>query len=106
VFVPTCSLCGKSVRLEECKTDGNGSVVHESCYVGGVCTAPMQKGTATVIRCPYCRVESEFRRLQERVEGWLQCDSCGHNAMPLDPEFRCSCSKCEASRAARFPDSH
>ena len=22
-----------------------------------------------------------------RAEGWLQYESCGHNAMPLDPEF-------------------
>ena len=105
-FVPTCSLCGESVRLEECKTDGDGRAVHESCYTGEVCTLQMPEGAATIIRCPYCRVESEFRTLLERVEGWLQCDSCGHNAMPLDPEFQCTCSKCEASHSPKIPDSY
>jgi Zn finger protein HypA/HybF involved in hydrogenase expression len=37
-----------------------------------------------------------------RVEGWLQCENCGHNAMPLDPEFQCACSKCEARKSHSF----
>lgn len=49
-----------------------------------------------IIRCPYCRIGDEFRPMAIRVEGWLQCDNCGHNAMPLDPEFKCSCSKCDS----------
>jgi hypothetical protein len=55
-----------------------------------------------IIRCPYCRVEDEFRPMVTRIEGWLQCENCGHNAMPLDPEFRCSCSKCDAPQSHTF----
>jgi len=36
------------------------------------------------VRCPYCGVEDEFRLMVARVDGCLQCESCGHNAMPLD----------------------
>ncbi len=36
------------------------------------------------MRCPYCGVEDEFRLMVARVDGCLQCESCGHNAMPLD----------------------
>jgi hypothetical protein len=52
-----------------------------------------------IIRCRYCRVGNEFRPMVTRAEGWLQCESCGHNAMPLDPEFKCVCSKCDASQS-------
>jgi hypothetical protein len=38
---------------------------------------------------------NEFRPLMMRAEGWFQCEGCGHNAMPLDPEFRCTCGNCE-----------
>jgi len=40
-----------------------------------------------------------------RIEGWLQCENCGHNAMPLDPEFRCTCSRCAPLRHLPLPDS-
>jgi hypothetical protein len=53
----------------------------------------------TLPRCPYCRVGNEFRPLVTRAEGWLQCENCGHNAMPLDPEFKCTCSNCAAAQA-------
>jgi hypothetical protein len=33
-----------------------------------------------------------------RIEGWLQCENCSHNAMPLDSEFKCTCSKCDLQR--------
>jgi len=105
VFVVMCSLCGKAVSLEECKTDGDGRSVHERCYLDHICTLQLSNQTAPILRCPYCRVGTEFRTMLERVEGWFQCDGCGHNAMPLDPEFRCACSKCDASQSPRFPDS-
>jgi len=37
-----------------------------------------------------------------RIEGWLRCESCGHNVMPFDPEFRCACSKCDPSQSQTF----
>jgi Zn finger protein HypA/HybF involved in hydrogenase expression len=58
--------------------------------------------SAEPIRCPYCRDGNEFRLLVTRTEGWLQCESCGHNAMPLDPEFKCACSKCDSTDALAF----
>lgn len=63
----------------------------------------MSDRTTPVIRCPYCRVGNEFRQMTTRVEGWLQCENCGHNAMPLDPEFRCTCEKCAGSQSKAFP---
>src|SRR5215470_1499898 len=38
VFGVMCSLCGKAVSLEECKTDRDGRSVHERCYIDHVCT--------------------------------------------------------------------
>ena len=32
-WVPTCVLCGKSVKLETCKTDEYGKCIHEQSYV-------------------------------------------------------------------------
>jgi len=48
-----------------------------------------------MLRCAYCWLWNDFRPMIMRAEGWLQCESCGHNAMPLDPEFRCTCANCE-----------
>lgn len=65
----------------------------------------MSERTVPTIRCPYCTVGHEFRRMGERVEGWFRCDGCGHNAMPLDPDFRCTCANCTTSKSPRLPDS-
>jgi len=97
------ALCDKPLAPEECKTDGHGKAGHAHCYIDQVCTLQMPNQLTPIIRCPYCQVGNEFLTMLERVEGWFQCDICGHNAMPLDPEFRCSCSKCAASRSPRFP---
>ena len=32
----TCWICGKVVKLEECKVDEHGHGVHESCYLAKV----------------------------------------------------------------------
>jgi Zn finger protein HypA/HybF involved in hydrogenase expression len=32
-----------------------------------------------------------------RAEGWLLCENCGHNVMPQDPDFKCTCPKCKQS---------
>jgi Zn finger protein HypA/HybF involved in hydrogenase expression len=57
-----------------------------------------------ITRCPYCRVGREFRAMTEQIEGWFRCESCGHNVMPLDLEFRCACLKCDASQSQVFPE--
>ena len=33
---PICPLCGKAVELKTCKTDSNGTAVHEDCYVAEI----------------------------------------------------------------------
>lgn len=33
---PECHICGKSVPLECAKTDDDGMVVHEECYVSQI----------------------------------------------------------------------
>ena len=48
-----------------------------------------------ILRCAYCRLGNEFSPMIIRAEGWSQCESCGHNAMPLDAEVRCTCGNCE-----------
>lgn len=78
------------------------------CYVVfKICTIVPNRAES-IIRCPYCKVGNEFRPMAARIEGWLQCENCGHNAMPLDPEFKCCCSKCGAlqspRRAIEIPD--
>lgn len=40
--------------------------------------------------------------MAQRIEGWLQCETCGHDAMPLDPDFKCTCAKCTASLSRTF----
>jgi len=57
-----------------------------------------------IARCPYCKAANEFRPMAERIAGWFRCKSCGHNAMPLGPEFKCVCSKCATSRSRAFSD--
>ena len=59
------------------------------------------KLAAQVVRCPYCVLGDDFRRMLPRAEGWFICQKCGHTAMPGEPEFRCFCQKCgESNRAA------
>lgn len=57
-----------------------------------------------IIRCPYCKLAGEFRPMILRLEGWFMCESCGHNAMPLDPGFHCTCKKCQGCGKVLLPD--
>jgi len=54
-----------------------------------------------ILRCAYCMLGNEFRPMIIRAEGWSQCESCGHNAMPLDPGFRCTCANCRHTSLER-----
>jgi len=109
-LVHECWICGYEVSLEECKIDEHGQAVHQECYlvalaVGGTPKPDGKKPVQIhrelmpthepIFRCAYCRLGNEFRPMIIRAEGWLQCESCGHNAMPLDPEFKCTCASCE-----------
>jgi hypothetical protein len=59
--------------------------------------------THATLRCAYCRLGNEFRTMIMRAEGWFQCEGCGHNAMPLDPEFKCTCANCEGHTSPLVP---
>lgn len=49
------------------------------------------------VRCPYCVEKEGFRPMKVQGKGdWLICDICGHLALPSNPLFKCTCSKCVA----------
>jgi hypothetical protein len=130
-----CWICGHGVELETCTTDEHGMPVHGQCFflkmaranesmrlsvrkpshsrprmmVSGVIVGSlgprMSNCAEPIIRCPYCRLGNEFRPMTLRIEGWLQCENCGHNTMPMDPEFKCTCSKCAPAQPTNFPGS-
>ncbi len=56
-----------------------------------------------IVRCAYCRLGNEFRPMIIHAEGWFRCQGCGHNAMPLDPEFKCTCASCERAHQPTYP---
>jgi hypothetical protein len=58
---------------------------------------------AILRRCAYCRLGNDFRPMIMRAEGWCQCEGCGHNAMPLDLDFRCTCANCEVHASPAVP---
>lgn len=45
-------------------------------------------------RCPYCVTDGEFRLMVMAANGHYQCEGCGHEIVPTEPEFKCECSKC------------
>jgi hypothetical protein len=47
------------------------------------------------IRCPYCVEDGYFKGMVAQGGGdWYLCSACGHLALPADPLFQCTCSKC------------
>jgi|HubBroStandDraft_6_1064221.scaffolds.fasta_scaffold13809_4 hypothetical protein len=54
----------------------------------------------TVVRCPYCVCENQFREMVAHLDGRLICRKCGHMSRPKDPSFKCICPKC---REMSFP---
>jgi hypothetical protein len=47
--------------------------------------------TMTVVRCPYCVSDDEFRQMIARLGGRFACDKSGYSAIPDDNDFKCSC---------------
>jgi hypothetical protein len=58
--------------------------------------------TLTVIRCPYCVLEVQFRPMVPHLDGRFICDKCGHLSLPRDRSFSCSCRKCVELQASRI----
>jgi hypothetical protein len=54
----------------------------------------------TVVRCPYCVSDDEFRQMIARLGGRFACDKSGYSAIPDDNDFKCSC---RTSYGARPP---
>ena len=48
-----------------------------------------------VVRCPYCVLDDEFRRMIVTVDGSrFMCNKCGYMARPYELDFKCFCPKC------------
>jgi hypothetical protein len=56
----------------------------------------------TPIRCPYCVLGLQFRPMVPHLDGRSICEKCGHLVRPADPNFKCSCYKCEQMDASRI----
>ena len=55
-----------------------------------------------VIRCPYCVEHGQFRPMIPHGTGsWWMCARCGHIAMPSNPNFKCTCTRCEQEQVRR-----
>jgi hypothetical protein len=52
----------------------------------------------SVVRCPYCVLDDNFREMVAHLDGRLICNKCGHMSHPNEPDFKCACSKCGEMR--------
>ena len=49
----------------------------------------------TVVRCPYCVEDGNFKIMTRMGEGTRYvCAGCTHTVVPEDPSYRCACAKC------------
>jgi len=48
-----------------------------------------------VVRCPYCVLGAEFRRMLRRSKNCFLCLSCGHRTNVGPSSLRCACPKCQ-----------
>ena len=100
-------LC-KRIKDEQNPTVFNRLLVELNEFLGGTPEAaegqkPVQIHPEAILRCAYCRLGNEFQPMTLCTEGWFQCEGCGHNVMPLDPEFKCTCEKCEGHTSPLVP---
>ena len=59
--------------------------------MGTTCTAT---DTTLVIRCPYCKLGTEFRPMIAFKDGRFVCRDCAHTVRPGIPEYTCTCRPC------------
>jgi hypothetical protein len=50
--------------------------------------------TMTVVRCPYCISDNQFRQMATLSDGRFVCDKCGHLENPGGKNIECPCRKC------------
>lgn len=55
--------------------------------------------TDVVVRCPYSLLGDNFRPMLQRAQ-WFICEQCGHEMLPDELGFKCSCQKCAQSNRA------
>jgi len=48
-----------------------------------------------IVRCPYCVLGGEFRRMLQRSKTCYICLSCGHRASLGLSYIKCACPKCQ-----------
>jgi len=48
-----------------------------------------------VVRCPYCVLDGEFRRMLRRSKECYICLSCGHRTSLGLSYVKCACPKCQ-----------
>ena len=53
----------------------------------------------TIVRCPFCVLDNDFRPMPSIAGGCYACTSCGHLTAPGDSEFQCLCERCTSLRA-------
>ena len=70
---------------------GFGYQCAEHLRMGTTCTAT---DTTLVIRCPHCKVGTEFRPMIAFKDGRFVCRDCAHTVRPGIPEYKCTCRPC------------
>jgi hypothetical protein len=53
----------------------------------------------TIVRCPFCVLDNDFRPMVSTASGCYACTSCGHLTVPSDQKFLCPCGRCTSLRA-------
>lgn len=48
-----------------------------------------------IVRCPYCVLGGEFRRMLPRSRNCFICLSCGHRTTVGASSLKCACPKCQ-----------
>ena len=50
--------------------------------------------TILTIRCPYCKVGTEFSPMIAYKDGRFVCRDCAHTVIPGVPDYVCTCRPC------------
>ena len=53
----------------------------------------------TVVRCPFCVLDNDFRPMLPTASGCYSCTGCGHLTVPSNQKFLCPCRRCTSLRA-------
>jgi DNA-directed RNA polymerase subunit RPC12/RpoP len=91
-----CAICGQPILLQDSKVVEDGKPTHEDCFLAKVKIRNIGRAKPTrSVRCPYCVFGDGFRQMLSRADGRYECQKCGHLVMTDDPDFKCSCKRCQ-----------